>query len=156
MKKKDRQRRESDLVEPSNLLRSVWVSVGVSGKWEMTADWFHKQGGRDVGIGEGPKVIVYPARVILEVKEPTAYQNAPAIAEALLVLFCPRNRIDALMGDLEERFHEHIRMKGKRRAKLLYWAAVLRSIVPLLWVKVRKAGWIALLFEIRRRWGGLS
>jgi hypothetical protein len=42
--------------------------------------------------------------------------------------------------------------RGNRRAKLLYWAAVLRSIGPLLWVKLRRAGLIALLIDIGRRW----
>jgi hypothetical protein len=60
------------------------------------------------------------------------------------------------MGCLEELFHEDIKTKGKRRAELLYWAAVLRSIGPLLLVKVREAGFIALLLEIGRRWSGLS
>jgi len=80
----------------------------------------------------------------------------PAMGEALLVLFSPKNRVDAVMGDLEERFHEHIKTKGKRRAKVLYWAAILHSIGPLLWVKLRRAGLIALLLEISHRWCGLS
>jgi len=80
----------------------------------------------------------------------------PTMGEALLVLFCPKNRVDAVIGDLEERFHEHIKSKGKRRARLLYWAAVLRSIGPVLWIKLRRAGLIALLLEIGRRWSGLS
>jgi hypothetical protein len=80
----------------------------------------------------------------------------PALGEALIVLFCSKNRARYVMGCLEENFHEHIRTKGKRRAKLLYWAAVLHSIGPLLWVKLRRAGLIALLLEIGRRWSGLS
>jgi hypothetical protein len=80
----------------------------------------------------------------------------PVLGEALLVLFCPKNRARYVMGDLEELFHEDLKTKGQRRAKLLYWAAVLRSIGPLLWVKVRKAGLIALVLEIGRRWNGMS
>jgi hypothetical protein len=80
----------------------------------------------------------------------------PALGEALLVLFCPKNRARYMMGDLEESFHDDIKTKGHRRAKLLYWSGVLRSIGPLLWTKVRKAGLIALLLEIGRRLGGLS
>jgi hypothetical protein len=75
----------------------------------------------------------------------------PATGEFLIELFCTKNRVDAVMGDLAERFHEHVRSKGERRAELLYWAGVLRSIGPLLWVKVRKAGLIALLLEIGHR-----
>jgi hypothetical protein len=80
----------------------------------------------------------------------------PFLGEWLLVLFCPGKRARYVMGCLEENFHEDIRTKGKRRAKLLHWAAVLRSIGPLLWVKLRRAGLIALLLEIGRRWSGLS
>lgn len=80
----------------------------------------------------------------------------PVLGEALLALFCPKNRARHVMGCLEEIFHEDIKTKGKRRAKLLYWAAVLHSIGPLLCVKVRKAGLIALLLEIGRRWSGMS
>jgi hypothetical protein len=80
----------------------------------------------------------------------------PALGEVLLVLFCPKKRARHLAGDLEEIFHQDIKSKGQWRAKLLYWAAVLRSIGPLLWVKLRRAGFIALVLEIGRRWSGLS
>ena len=80
----------------------------------------------------------------------------PVLGEVLLVLFCPKNRVDPVMGDLKERFTEDVFAKGRKYAKLLYWAAVLRSIGPLLWIKVRRAGLIALLLEISRRWSGLS
>jgi hypothetical protein len=80
----------------------------------------------------------------------------PALGEALLILFCPKNRARHVMGCLEENFHGDIKAKGKSRAKLLYWAAVLESIGPLLWVKLRRAGFIALVLEIGRRWSGLS
>jgi hypothetical protein len=56
------------------------------------------------------------------------------------------------MGDLKERFTEDVFAKGRKHAKLLFWARVVRSIRPLLWIKVRKAGLIALLLEISRRW----
>ena len=80
----------------------------------------------------------------------------PFLGEWLLVLFCPGKRATHVRGDLRENFNEDIKINGKRRAKLLYWAAVLRSIGPLLWVKLRRAGLTALLLEIGRRWSGLS
>jgi hypothetical protein len=80
----------------------------------------------------------------------------PFLGEWLLVLFCPGKRATHVRGDLRENFNEDIKINGKRRAKLLYWAAVLRSIGPLLWIKLRRAGLIALLLEIGRRWSGLS
>jgi hypothetical protein len=73
----------------------------------------------------------------------------------MLVLFCPKNRARYVMGDLEETFHDDVRTKGQGRANLLYWSAVLRSIGPLLRVKARKAGFIAVVVEIGRRWSGL-
>ena len=104
-------------------------------------------------------LIFFPG-LALKMKEPAAEENAallpPPIGEALVVLFCPKNRARYVMGCLEENFHEDIRTKGKSRAKLLYWAAVLHSIGPLLWVKLRRAGLVALLLEIGRRWSGLS
>jgi hypothetical protein len=136
MKNKDTERRDSDhLVKPSDhLRRGLWIGV----------------------------TILFPGLLfkVLKVKEPAAEENAallpPPMGEALVALFCSKNRARYVMGCLEENFHEDIRTKGKRRAKLLYWAAVLRSIGPLLWVKLRRAGLIALLVEIGRRWSGLS
>ena len=79
----------------------------------------------------------------------------PALGEALLLLFCPKNRARHMMeGDLEEIFHEDIKTKGHSRATMLYWCGILRSIGPLLWTKIRKAGLVALLIEIGRSWGG--
>jgi hypothetical protein len=89
-------------------------------------------------------------------RAPEQLSKPPAFGEALIVLFCPKNRIEAVMGDLEERFTEELASKGERRARLLYWARVIRSIGPLLGVKIRRAGILAALFEIGRRWGDLS
>jgi hypothetical protein len=80
----------------------------------------------------------------------------PVLGEALLVLFCPRRRVKHVRGDLEEIFNEDVKTRSVRRAKLLYLCGVLHSIGPLLWLKLRKAGLIALLIEVGRRWGGLS
>jgi hypothetical protein len=130
----------------------VWVTPNTRG---MSAV-------RDIGISADRDLpFFYPNGIKVQVLgNPVPAEKEvvvpPAIGEALIALFCTRNRVDAVMGDLEERFHEQVRSKGERRAILLYWAGVLRSIGPLLWVKVRKAGFIALLFEIGRRWGGLS
>jgi hypothetical protein len=122
---------------------------------EEPSNSFRLPAGRDIGLSiRDDAVIIMPVKVRID----TAPKKLlpPAFGEALLVLFCPKKRIDAMMGDLEEQFHEHVETKGERRAKLLYWSGVLRSIGPQLWVKVRKAGLIALLVEISRRWGGLS
>jgi hypothetical protein len=79
-----------------------------------------------------------------------------ALGEMLLLMFCPRIRARHVMGDLEEIFNDDVKAKGQRRADLLYWCGILRSIGPLLWTKLRRAGLIALLVEITRRWSGMS
>jgi hypothetical protein len=147
MKNKDTPRRDPDLVEPSNL-RRIWVNnAGEPVELVIATDRLNTY---SMVFGENNGAARH---------EPIAEENAarlpPALGEALLLLFCSKNRARHVMGDLEEIFHEDIKTKGKRRAKLLYWAAVLRSIGPLLWVKLRRAGLIALLLEIGL-WCGLS
>jgi hypothetical protein len=75
--------------------------------------------------------------------------NPPGFAEWLLVLIIPRR--SAQLGCLEERFHRHVDTRGLRRTRALYWAEVMRSILPILWTKARKLGVIALIAEIWRR-----
>jgi hypothetical protein len=78
----------------------------------------------------------------------------PGLAEAVVVLFGPKRRVDAILGDLTERFNEELAQKGLKRARLLFWARVLRSIGPLLWAKIRKAGVFVTICEIGRRFIG--
>ena len=75
----------------------------------------------------------------------------PALGESLIVLLCPKNRIEAVLGDLEERFTADEARKGTKRARLLYWMRVLRSVGPLALTKVRKLGLYAMVVEIGRR-----
>ena len=56
----------------------------------------------------------------------------PALAEVLLVLLTDKRHSDALLGDLEERFHRDRTTRSLRQARLLYWARTLSSIRPLL------------------------
>src|SRR5882757_2902937 len=102
--------------------------------------WFSRY--RRVGILIS--LTIHAAKLAVTLSSAEQLPKPPALGEALLVLFCPKNRARHVMGDLGELFQEDINTKGPRRAKLLYWSAVLRSIGPLLWVKVRKAGFIAL------------
>lgn len=85
------------------------------------------------------------------VATPPAPPTPPGLGEALIVLFSPKNRVDAVLGDLTERFAEEGAAKGQRRAKLLFRTRVLRSIGPLLWIKIRNAGLFAFLLELGRR-----
>jgi hypothetical protein len=83
-----------------------------------------------------------------------AQRTPPGLAEALVVLFGPKRRVDAILGDLTERFNEELAQKGLKRARLLFWARVLRSIGPLLWAKIRKFGVFVTIYEIGRRFIG--
>jgi hypothetical protein len=85
---------------------------------------------------------------------PRAQPGPSVLAEALVVLFGPKRRVDAILGDLTERFNEDCAAKGVRHAQLLSWTRVLRSIGPLLWARIRNAGVIAVVFEIGHRWMG--
>jgi hypothetical protein len=104
----------------------------------------------------GKKVIITKLGVAALNRElsrmtPTAPAIPPGLGEALIVLFAPKNRVDAVVGDLTERFAEESAAKGQGRAKLLFWARVSRSIGPLLWIKIRNAGLFAFILELGRR-----
>jgi hypothetical protein len=77
--------------------------------------------------------------------------NPPAIAEWLVTLIIPKRRSESLLGDLAERFHRHVETCGLRRARALYWAEALRSILPILLSAAKKLGVIAAIAEIWRR-----
>ena len=97
-----------------------------------------------------PSVEEILAAVRLAQDEAGVQTKPPAIAEWLVTLFVSK-RTEALLGDLEERFHRHVGTRGLRRARALYWAEVLRSIAPMLIVKAKKLGVVALLAELWRR-----
>jgi hypothetical protein len=77
--------------------------------------------------------------------------NPPALAEWLVALIVPRRRADAVLGDLEERFQRDAASRGLRRARLRYWAEALRSVGPIVWIKAKRLGFLALVAEIWRR-----
>ncbi len=89
-------------------------------------------------------------RYYLNGTDARAGANPPALAEWLVTLII-RRRSENLLGDLEERFHRHVETRGLRRARWLYWAEVLKSILPILWAKARSLGLIAAIAEIWRR-----
>ena len=80
-----------------------------------------------------------------------ARANPPAIAEWLIILIISKRRAESFLGDMEERFRRHVEARGLRRARWLYWAEVLKSILPILWAKARSLGLIAASAEIWRR-----
>jgi hypothetical protein len=77
--------------------------------------------------------------------------NPPGLAEWLITLLVPNRRAETLLGDFEQRFNRHIETRGLRMARALYWGEVLRSILPLVIVKAKKLGVIAVIAEIWRR-----
>jgi hypothetical protein len=97
---------------------------------------------------------IYTNRRVIWPKSEDAHVNPPGLGEALLIIFAPTRRADAMLGDLAERFNDDVEKKGLKRARLLYWARVLRSIGPMIWAKVRKAGIFVAMYEIGRRWMG--
>jgi hypothetical protein len=79
--------------------------------------------------------------------------SPPALGEILIVLLCPKNRVQAILGDLAEQFKSNVENRGVRRANLLYLAQVVRSC-PLLVTKIRNTGFWLFVVELGRRWIG--
>jgi hypothetical protein len=61
-----------------------------------------------------------------------ASETPPQFAKYLIYLLIPRNNREAILGDLEEDFHEVKREFGLRKAKFHYRVQVLRSIWPMI------------------------
>ena len=75
----------------------------------------------------------------------------PAAAEFLLCVFASKQVRDGLSGDFEEKFRRNCKTLGRRRAKLHYWAEAIRTIWPLAWRALKKAGGFALLLAAAKR-----
>lgn len=56
----------------------------------------------------------------------------PQYAKYLIYLFISKRNREALLGDLEEEFHEAVKIFGPRKAQFLYWTHVFRSLLPLI------------------------
>lgn len=65
-------------------------------------------------------------------KYSVASETPPQFAKYLIYLLIPRNNREAILGDLEEDFHEVKREFGLRKAKFHYRVEVLRSIWPMI------------------------
>jgi hypothetical protein len=81
-------------------------------------------------------------------KSPT---KPPFIGEWLITLVTPSRKADAILGDMEERFQRELAERSLTMARLLYWARVTRSVGPLALTSIKKAGWIAAVAEVFRR-----
>jgi hypothetical protein len=80
----------------------------------------------------------------------------PAISEFFLTALSDAKKADAIIGDLNERFHADCvdPTIGPKRARLRYRASVFRSLRPLFWRWLKRAGLVGLLIDAFRRWTG--
>jgi hypothetical protein len=66
-------------------------------------------------------------------------------------LVVTRRQRDAILGDLEERFHEDVRSCGVDRAISRYRAEAFSTVFHLVWPKLKRLGLFALLVSALRR-----
>jgi hypothetical protein len=78
-----------------------------------------------------------------------------ATAEFLLKLCATSKRADAALGDMNERFARDYLEFGEARARRLYWAQTLRSLLPLLIQALRRGvAWVAVADALKRHFLG--
>jgi hypothetical protein len=75
----------------------------------------------------------------------------PFAAEWLLKLLTPRQQVDALLGDLQERYNLDLRERGRKQAMWLYWASAFNSIGPLVIRYCERWGVFMALASVVRR-----
>jgi hypothetical protein len=154
-------------IGPKDALRFVWQCTGwpsfIAWTWALVllSGWIDGLRGTALGMliaatGVGCSAIATYVtwRELNQVRSATASQASgcpPGLAEWLVALIVPRRRADAVLGDLEERFHRHVTLRSLQRARVLYWAEALRSIGPILWIKAKRLGFLAVVAEIWRR-----
>jgi hypothetical protein len=69
---------------------------------------------------------------VLHFKHEPINVTPPKPAEYLLYLFLSKDNREAILGDLEEEFHEVEAKFGMNKARIYYWVQVIKSIYPLL------------------------
>jgi hypothetical protein len=79
----------------------------------------------------------------------------PRFAEFLFSLLAPKKSVDVQLGDLQEIFEGNVDRFGVRRARMLYWAQVLRAIGPGIWRRIKKLGFVGILIDYGRSKIGL-
>jgi hypothetical protein len=78
-------------------------------------------------------------------------REPPRIPEFLLTLIATSEQAEAACGDLNERYSRELASLGCYRAKRLYWARVLRSLWPFLWLGIgRLIKWAVILSTLNR------
>jgi hypothetical protein len=89
-------------------------------------------------------------RMLLGKSPATGSLDPPSVAEFLAAAIIPKNRRDAILGDLDERFARDCSEFGAKRARLRYWGYVISSAVPLLWSRTKKIRALAYLAATRK------
>jgi hypothetical protein len=79
--------------------------------------------------------------------------TSPADARFLILLLMPNATGDALLGDLEERFHRiaNDETLGLTHAHFWYWFQVIISLRPLVWACLKRITGLAVTYEAIRR-----
>jgi hypothetical protein len=92
-------------------------------------------------------------RAILRACYDSLQNTPPSNGRFLIMLFMPNIAGDALLGDLEERFHIIARDPdlGLRRAHFWYWFQVFLSLRPLVWAGIKRLTGLAALWEAIRK-----
>jgi hypothetical protein len=108
-------------------------------------------GGEEFAEQQGPVLDGVSDQAAFQAK--TEIASPPALGELMIVLLCPKNRAQAVLGDLAEQFGRDVAQKGVNRAHLLYLARALRSC-PLLIAKIRHTGFWLFVIELGRRFIG--
>jgi hypothetical protein len=83
--------------------------------------------------------------------EPNPPANPPALSEFLFSLLGPKDRVDSMLGDLEEFFRIDLETVSEARARWRYRGRVWRSLGPLIFNKMKNWGFFAFILEIGRR-----
>jgi hypothetical protein len=108
-------------------------------------------------------IVLRPASAILKFTGGTPIVTlspavlAPINAKLSFSVFLEKQSLDALVGDLEERYRVIRRTFGKRLANLWYWTQAFRSVGPIAWAAtravVKKLSGLAALVELYRKIG---
>jgi hypothetical protein len=89
--------------------------------------------------------------LIGEVRRPLPSGSPPRFNEGLILLICKKRQARAILGDLEEQFHDDCKTVGVKHANFRHLMQTLSSIAPLLWHKLRW-GWLIAAWEAGRRY----
>lgn len=102
---------------------------------------------------EGTSVIVWPitrtkGRKAAAQKPAQPLARPPKTARLLVRLTVRAGDQEALLGDMEEMYHNALRDHGRTWAAICYYAQAVRSLLPLLWTSLKSAGVITAALKL--------